>query len=205
MTPSTDESAAVASSVNPDEAERAVAGEGTGAASLEKVRDILFGGQMRDVDRRFARLEERLLKETNDLKEDVKRRLDALEKYARHETESLAGHIKAEHADRVESDSNLSHELKDAARAIEKRTAALDDQLGRSQRELRQQMLEQHQQLSDDIRQKVDEVLAALAREAHELRNDKTDRAALASLLTEMAMRLTNEFRIPGAEDIGNG
>ena len=30
--------------------------------------------------------------------------------------------------------------------------------------------------------------------EATELRNDKTDRATLASLLTEMAMRLTNEL-----------
>jgi DNA anti-recombination protein RmuC len=204
MISSKDEPTSVASNVNQEEPMRGL-GEGTGAASLDKVRDILFGGQMRDVDRRFARLEERLIKETNDLKEDVKRRLDALEKYARQESETLAGQLKAEHDDRVESDSGLSRELQEAVRTIEKRTAALDDQLGKSQRELRQQMLEQHQQLSDDIKQKVDEVLAALAREAHELRNDKADRRALASLLTEMAMRLNNEFRIPGAEDLGNG
>ena len=39
------------------------------------------------------RLEERLLKETSDLKDDVRRRLDALELYAKNETESLAGQI----------------------------------------------------------------------------------------------------------------
>ena len=33
-----------------------------GGASIDKVRDILLGAQMRDSDRRFARLEERLLK-----------------------------------------------------------------------------------------------------------------------------------------------
>lgn len=204
MISSSNDSTSVALSVTPEEPVRA-AGEGAGAASLDKVREILFGGQMRDVDRRFARLEERLLKETNEAREDVKRRLEALERYVRHESESLAGQIKAEHDDRVGSDSRLDRDLKDTAQALEKRISALDDQLAKSQRELRQQMLEQHQQLSADIRQKIDEVLAALAREAHELRSDKADRSALAAMLTEMAMRLNNEFRIPGTEDLGNG
>ena len=47
--------------------------EQAGGASLDKVRDILFGVQMRDYDRRFARLEERLVKETADLKDEVKK------------------------------------------------------------------------------------------------------------------------------------
>jgi hypothetical protein len=55
------------------------------------------------------------------------------------------------------------------------------------------------------MRQKVEEVLAALARESETLRSEKTDRATLASLLTEMALRLTDELRIPGAEDSGSG
>lgn len=183
----------------------AVAGSDiAGTASLEKVRDILFGNQMRDVDRRFARLEERIAKETRDLKEDMKKRLDALELYANQQNESLADQVKHEQADRAESDGRLSRELADTVRSFERRTGMLDEQLSKSQRDIRQQMLEQHQRLSDDIRQKIDEVLAALARETHELRNDKADRGALAALLTEMAMRLTNEFRIPGAEDAGN-
>jgi hypothetical protein len=173
--------------------------------SIDKVRDILFGSHLREFERRFARLEERLTKETSDLKADVRSRLDALEAYAKHETESLAGQIRAEHDGRVESHGALSRESTEAARSLERRAAALDDQLVRSQRDLRQQMLDQHQRLSEEIRSKVDEVLAALAREAQELRADKTDRATLASLLTEMALRLTNDFHIPGAEDARNG
>jgi hypothetical protein len=166
--------------------------EGAGSGNLDKVRDILFGGQMREVDRRFARLEERLLKETQDLKDEVRRRLEALESYARQETESLADQFRSERAERLESN-----------RTLERRDAALDEQLAKGQRELRQQMLEQHQRLTDDLRQKVDEVLASLARETGELRADKADRATIATLLTEMAMRLTNELRLPG-EDLGN-
>lgn len=178
--------------------------ESAGGANLDKVRDILFGNQIRDIERRFARLEERLVKETNDAKAEAKSRLDALERYVRDETESLAGQIGAEHEDRVNANTSLSRELKETGAALERRLSSLDDQSSKRQRELRQQMLEQHQRLSDDLRQKVDEVLAALARETGELRSDKADRAALASLLTEMAMRLTNDLHVPGAEDLGN-
>jgi len=188
-----------------DDAAALTGGEGATPASLDKVRDILFGSQMRDVERRFARLEERILKETTDLKDDVRRRLDTLEAYIRRENESLEGQIKSERGDRVDAHSGLSNELKETARGFERRATTIDEQHSKGQRELRQQMLEQHQRLSDDLRQKVEEILGTLARTANELRTDKADRATIAALLTEVAMRLTDEFRIPGAEDVGNG
>ena len=89
-------------------------------------------------------------------------------------------------------------------KAFEKKSGALDDAIGKAQRELRQQLLELQQKMLDEMRQKTDEVLARLTQEANELRNDKTDRAALASLLTEMALRLTNELSIPGIDN-GSG
>ena len=199
-------STAVASPTAPGDAdlERPVPADAAGAANLDKVRDILFGVQVRDFERRFARLEERLLKETTELKEDVKRRLEALENYARQESEALAGQIRAEQNARGEAQRDLSRELNETAKAFDRRTGALDEQLAKSQRESRQQLLEQYQRLSDDIRTKMDDVLATLAREAQELRTDKTDRAVLASLLNEMALRLTNGLTVPGAEELGN-
>src|SRR5262245_21849417 len=55
--------------------------DGTSGASLEKVRDLLFGVQMRDYDRKFARLEERLIQETSDLREEVKKRLATIDQF----------------------------------------------------------------------------------------------------------------------------
>ena len=80
---------------------------------------------------------------------------------------------------------------------MERRTAALDEQLAKGQREIRQHILEQQQRLGEDVRERIEEVLAALARESQTLRHDKADRASLAALLQEMAMRLTGEFEIP--------
>ena len=172
-----------------------------GSGNIDKVRDILFGGQMRDYDRRFNRLEERLVQETAELKDDVRRRLTALEQFVKGEAASLAERIKTETDERTDATKDLSRELRDQAKAFEKKASVLDDQIGRGQRELRQQILELHQQMTDDLRQKIDDVLARLGRESAELRHDKTDRATLAALLTEMAMRLNNELTIPGIDD----
>ena len=187
-----DQQNAAAGPRGPNGADRQPAGEPS-AASIDKVRDILFGGQVREFDRRFSRLEERLLKETNDLKDYVKARLDALEKFTRKETDSLAEKMKSEHEDRVDSHGTLARELKDTAKSLEKRIAALDDQHAKSQRELRQQILEQGQKASEELRKRIDDVLGRLASEAQQLRTDKTDRATLAALLTEMALRLSGE------------
>ena len=176
----------------------------SGGASIEKVRDILFGNQVREFERRFTRLEERILKETSGLKEQLTARVEALEAFTRTETESLAAQIRSEHDGRVEADATGDRAMKDAAAAQERRVSALDEQLARSQRETRQQLLEQNQRLSDDIRSKMDDVLAALAREARELRTDKADRATIAALLTEMAVRLTDDFDTRG-DDASNG
>jgi hypothetical protein len=175
------------------------------AGNIDKVRDILFGGQMRDYDRRFQRLEERLVQEVGELKDDLRKRLAALEQFMKQEVASLADRITTEHDERTNATKDLSREARESAMAFEKKTGQLDDQIGRVQRELRQQILELQQRMSDDLREKVDEVLARLAREANELRSDKTDRATLAALLTEMAMRLNNELTIPGLDNGRHG
>jgi hypothetical protein len=174
-----------------------------GAGSIDKIRDILFGAQARDFDKRFARLEERLTKESSDLREAVRKRFDSLENYIRQEFESLSERLKMEQTERVEAVQGISQDMKNSAIAFEKRIGQLDDQLARGQRDLRQQILDQSRSLSEDIQHKHNEVSAALERDARELREDKAGRSALAALFTEMAMRLNNEFKIPGPEDLG--
>jgi hypothetical protein len=178
---------------------------GEQGASLEKVRDILFGVQMREYDKKFTRLEERLSRETADLKEDVRKRLGALEQFVKKETEMLADRLKTEHGERQEATKEVSREIRDAAKAFEKKTSQIDDQLAKGLRELRQQLLEQHQRLSEDLAQKTSEVLAKLSSESREIRTEKADRAVLASLLTEMAMRLTDELKLPKVDGRRNG
>jgi hypothetical protein len=180
------------------------AGADGGAGSLDKVREILFGSQARDYEKRFARLEERLIKESADLKDEMRSRMEALESFIKREIDSLSDKLKSELQDRKEADGELAREVKDLTKSFAKKTGQIDDQISKNQREAREQILDQSKKLSDEIRQKHEDLLGALEREASELRFDKTDRQALAAMFTELAMRLNNEFHIPGSEDLEN-
>lgn len=170
-------------------------------ASLEKVRDLLFGVQMRDYDRKFARLEERIVKETGDLREEVKKRFSAIEAAIHREVESLTERLITEQQNRAAAAADLSREAGETAQKFEKRTTQLDEQIARGLRDMRQQLHDQEQRLIEELRLQADEIIARLVRESHELRADKADRAGLAALFTEMAMRLNDQFRLPAAED----
>jgi hypothetical protein len=171
-----------------------------GGASIDKVRDILFGAQMRDYDRRFGRLEERLLKETSDLSDDVRKRLSGLEQYVRQELEALGERLMGERTDREGSVRTLVQELRDTSAAFDRKTTSMDDQSARAQRDVRQQLLDQQQRLTDELQSRHQELLATVNRESTELRDEKADRAALASLFTEMALRLSGQLRLPPTE-----
>ena len=174
----------------------------SGGESLDKVRDILFGSQAREYEKRFARLEERLIKEASDLREDLRKRFDTLEGYIKREIESLTDRLRAEHDQRAESAKELSSAIRDTSQSFDKKTSQIDQLLTTAQRELRDQLLDQSKSLSDEIRQKHEQMSSHLERATAELRDEKTDRAALASLFMEVAMRLNNEFKIPEAGDL---
>jgi hypothetical protein len=168
-----------------------------GGANLEKIRDILFGAQVHDFEKRFARLEERLLKETSDARAETKKRFDTLEGFIRKEIEALGERLKSEQEERSDAVKEISKELRDSARALDKRIAQLDEVTSKNQRELRQQVLDQSKALTEEIRARNKETTTVLSREIGELRVGKTDRAALAGLLTDLAMRLSNESKAP--------
>jgi phage host-nuclease inhibitor protein Gam len=174
--------------------------DAAGGGNLEKIRDILFGAQVTDFEKRFARLEERLLKETSDSRAEAKKRFDSLEAFIRKEVESLSDRVKAEQGERTESGKELSREIREAARSLEKKIAQLDDVTTKSQRELRQQILDQSKALTEEIRNRIRETATTLSREIKELRVEKTDRSALAGVFTEAAMRLTGDLKQPGKE-----
>lgn len=172
----------------------------TEASNIDKIREILFGVQMRDYEKRFSRLEERLLKESADLRDDTRKRFEAMETFVKSEFEALTERLQAEQRTRDESDQTLSRELQETGKAWERRLAQFDEQTTRSQRDLRQQILDQSKNLSDEIRRKYEELSALVDREVADLGDVKTDRAQLASLFTEVALRLNGEFKIPGNE-----
>ena len=168
------------------------------AGNVDKIREILFGGQMRAYDKRFVRLEERFAKEASDLREETKNLFKALEVFVKSEFEALTNRLQAEQRSRDESVQGVSRELHETAKALESKLQQFDAQTTQTHRDLRQQLLDQSQTLSDEIRRKHEEVSALLERELAALDKDKTGRASLSALFSEVALRLNNDFKMPG-------
>ena len=168
--------------------------------SLDQIRDLLFGAVVRDTDKKLARLEERLLKEQDELKEDARRRFESLELFVKQEMESLDERLQVEHNTRDEALKRLTQELKDIVSGFEKKTTQLDEQTAKAQRELRQQILDQSKTLRDEYRGQYRQLSEAVSRALQELRVEKTDRAALAALLSELAVRLRHDLALPVSE-----
>jgi hypothetical protein len=170
------------------------------SGNLEKIRNILFGAQMQDYHRRFVRLEERLVQEAAELRDEFRRRHDTLEAYMRKELEALHERLRAEQNERGDATGRLAGELKEAKETLEKKTAQVVEQMASGQRQLHQQLLDQSKTFSDELRQKSTDILSLLERQMQEMRAAKTDRGALAALLTEMAMRLNDTWPFPHSD-----
>ncbi|MEP7383069.1 MAG: hypothetical protein ABI910_15370 [Gemmatimonadota bacterium] len=161
--------------------------------NVDKIRDILFGAQMRDYDRRFALLEERLLRESGELRDDLQRRLTASEQFLRSELETLSGELSAEQRERKQGVRDAMDATANVNRELSDRIAALAEQVAHQHRDLRNAMNDQLRQLQEEIERRHQDLVGAQRREAYELRTAKADRTVLAAMFAEFAQRLAAE------------
>jgi hypothetical protein len=166
-------------------------------SNIDHLRDIIFGGQMREYERRFARMEERIAKELAGVREEVRDRCTTLERYMRDEVESITVELRASQQSRTVEERRLSDSIIDNAKAAEERMAALSDLVGKQHRELRAQLLEQTKTITDDVHRRHADLLALVERDAAELRDGKADRTTLSALFMEVALRLRGESVVP--------
>ena len=145
--------------------------------SLDKVRDILFGGQMRAVESRLQGLESRLLQAQESLRSEFTKQLDALDATVRKEVQSLSERLDTERATRTE-------QLK-----------ALGETTSMADADLREAIMQQGQALSAEIARLSERLSADLARSVLELKVEKASLATLASLFSDLASRLKGDER----------
>lgn len=179
-------------------AARPKSGNGTGSdpaleqpESLDQVRDILFGGQMRMVDTRLRGLEERMTLEQTTLRNDLSRKIAELEDASKKEFAAHAERLSAERAKRADDLKALSAELKESLKSLERRHLKFEEATSQADAEVRDQLMKQSAAFSAELSHTAERLTSELDRAAASLRADKVDTTTLAGTLTEMAARLT--------------
>ena len=161
--------------------------------SLDKVRDILFGAQSREFERRFALLEEDLLRKTAEARAEADQRLEALEAQLRQDVEQLTDRIQSEHQTRTQTINAVTTELQKLTRQLDDKITELNQHSTEAQEDIRQQLVDEAKLLSNQIEQQADNVQAALTHEVEQLDKNKLNRADISQMFSEMAKRFVGE------------
>ena len=111
-------------------------------SNIDQLREIIFGGQLREYERRFTRMEQQLAKELADLRTEVRDRCTALERYVRDEFESVTVELRATQQSRAVEERRLSQSIAGIAKEGEERIAGLNDRVTTEHRDLRVQLRE---------------------------------------------------------------
>lgn len=160
------------------------------SGNLEKIRDILFGQQARDHERRFTLLEQNLAKEANALRTELNKRFDALEAYMQQEVAVLSGRLQHEQHVRGEAVQQLLADLTGLGTVVERKSMELAQQTLQAEQTLRQEALAHMFELKDNLKQTQTQLTDSLDRSVKDLRHAKTDRTVLAELLAELSKKL---------------
>jgi len=161
--------------------------------SVGKIRDILFGGHMREYEIRFQNLEAHLQSESRRAQDEIERRFGRLEDYIREEFTKLSSRLQHETSERTEATKTLETTISTAEGRMSSIMQTLDTGLKKDYQDLRRNLydlgLEQEQKLRDAR----GELIASMQTHSRQLQNDKLGRDTLATLLDDLAARVRTD------------
>ena len=165
--------------------------------NVDQIREILFGGQLRDFDRRFSDLEDKLRRDLERARTDLLKRGDNLETLIRDQTEALNQQIKRLEGDFRKHQGTTADQLKRLDDAIRAELDAADAKQEDALKVLRERLLKLSNEAADALQQQSEEFSQSLTTATESLRESKVAREELAGFLTEMALRLNRDFDLP--------
>ncbi len=169
--------------------ERVVPEEGNDQ-NVDKIREILFGANMREYEQRFADLEQRLIAENEKLGQFLEKRLTGIATATQRELSGLASRIEEQQQRMVEADTASREELGKVNHQISERLNDLDDLFGKESQALRNDLMEQYNELVGLVKETRKVLGEGIERESGRLGQAKLDREELSGLLAELSGRL---------------
>lgn len=171
---------------------------------VDKIRELLFGNQMQDYDRRFSVMEDRFLQKLRDVESETSRGLTSVETSTKKQMESMAAQFRNDKEVLAEADKALDRGLREQIAALEKRIGQAADHLGRLEREFMERLERASQELREETKRRSEDTHATIERMFSELSNVKTDRNLLAGLFVEIARCLNQDGMPKGTAKGGN-
>jgi hypothetical protein len=158
---------------------------------LSKVRDLLFGPQIKEQRDEIHRLEDQLARQgatLRELLEDLGKNLGTLERLIRCESNTALERCNTEARERKGADDLLTKRVEEIGLRLDARFSELEDRTKRAEREMRDHLLSQTKLLSEAITQHHEDAVRLVQDGLRELRASKLDKGALAATLVQIGM-----------------
>lgn len=160
--------------------------------NIDKIRDILFGVQVRDFETRFAKLEKHFDEEISKSRAETQKQLAKIEDLIEKEVAALSEKIYNEEDSRNASLKDLSKELKIASANFSEELSGLNDKTASNEAEIRKNLIDQSKSLVELVKETHKETMVSLETKADNLDDSKADRKTLAKAFSEIAQLLNN-------------
>jgi hypothetical protein len=135
------------------------------------VRELLFGPQHLEIERKHSKLDAHLSAAADELRKEMRRRLEMLEGHLTTETGAIAARLESDRAAQSEALARVARDVRTSLDAIEQRVTKAEEAWARSQREVRQQILSQSEKFFDEIEHSRSEIASTLEHEITEVRH----------------------------------
>ena len=168
-------------------------GEAADADNVDKIRDILFGNQMREVEQRFATLEKNLAKDLAALRNENALQIESLKTFIESEIEILGSKLAGEEKERIENVDELDDKVKQQVKQIDKKIGDVVKSLDKNTRDINQKILKQTQDFGNELNNQISETRERMDDQRQELSTAKVDKLALSEMLSALALQVTGE------------
>lgn len=161
--------------------------------NVDKIRDILFGNQMRDFDHKFNQLEERLNSDLAAIRKENTLQIESLQSFIEGEIDILSNKLAGEEKNRIEEQDDLQGELKKSGKHLDTKISDLGKSLDNKSRDINQKILKQSQDFNAELNAQMEQTRKRMDTHKKELSSSKVDKSILAEMLNSVALKINAE------------
>jgi hypothetical protein len=161
--------------------------------NVDKIRDILFGNQMREVNQKFASIEKSLANDLTAIRKENALQIDSLKTYFESEIEILGSKLSTEEKSRIEDMDELDDRLKQQGKQIDKKISDLAKSLDKNTSDINQKMLKQSQDFNAEMGAQTSESRQRMDGYRDELDKGKVDKLAISEMFSTLAIQINSD------------
>lgn len=159
------------------------------AESISKIRDILFGNNLTELEKRFTKTESFLREEISSLDEKLVQYIEEFKKATKSELDEHDDRLRILKSESQTGIENLQEEMNQLQVLVKQH----DEKLISEIQSMKNWLSEQNDKLIQQQKKQLTELKTQMFSLIDDLRQAKLDRSALAVLLSEIAVQLVDE------------